>query len=69
MEAEESLQKAKQQLCAQWILQQQRDMENERLTRENVGLQGDLHQTQLAVLENASELNRYRETAQLGQRE
>lgn len=44
-------------------------MENERLTRENVGLQGDLHKVQLSVLENASELNKHRENVQLGERE
>lgn len=69
VEDEETLQKLKQQICAQWILQQQKEMENERLTRENVGLQGDLHKVQLSVLENSSELNRHREHVQLGERE
>lgn len=44
-------------------------MEGERLTRENVGLQSDVHRVQLAMLENSNELNRYRENAMIDERE
>ena len=44
-------------------------MDNDRLTRENVSLQSDVHRVQLAILENSNEINRFRESAVIEERE
>lgn len=69
IESEETLQQLKQQICAQWIFQKQKEMEVESLVRENRSIQANYQLIQQTVLDNSSEINRHKEHSSYFERE